>query len=590
MCIESECYIDNNNQYGGGKYPKISDNDFYDKINKIYKEFKIPKNRLTADQYCKPRSFKLQAPQQFVSRYINPRTPYKSILIYHRIGAGKTCTAIQVAETWKKHKRIVFVLPASLKGNFRNELRGKCGGDNYLKQKERKQLEKLEPGSTEYNDIIKKSDKRIDKYYDIYSYNKFVEYARDGSIKLNNSVLIIDEIQNMVSETGTYYTELYDLIYRSSRNLRIVLLSATPMFDKPVEIALTMNLLRIPNNLPTGKDFERMFITTKIRSNKIYYGVKNMDKFKSMIKGYVSYYKGAPSFTFPEMTVKYVECEMSDFQYGIYKKLLKKEGGDKTLSKRPKKKDVIEAVDLPNNFYIGTRFVSNVVFPNKKVGLAGFESFTHSRIQKNLDRYSCKFDKIMKSVKRSRGKIFIYSGFKNHAGLGSLVQVLEAFGYKNYAKYGSGRKRYAVWSGDESIEVKDRIREVYNRADNLKGNKLKIILGSPSIKEGVSLKAVRYVHIIEPYWNQSRLEQVFGRASRFCSHIALDEEERNVKVYIYLAAHPDEDVTVDQYIKKLSATKNGIIKKFEEAVKEAAVDCRLNRNANEIGDEIIQCE
>ena len=53
-----------------------------------------------------------------------------------------------------------------------------------------------------------------------------------------------------------------------------------------------------------------------------------MDKFKSMIKGYVSYYKGAPSFTFPEMKVKYVECEMSDFQYGIYKKLLKKEGGD----------------------------------------------------------------------------------------------------------------------------------------------------------------------------------------------------------------------------------------------------------------------
>lgn len=591
MCIESECYIkDNNNQTGGGKYPKISDDDFYDKINKIYKEYRIPKNKLTADQYCKPRSFKLQTPQQFVSKYINPRTPYKSILIYHRIGAGKTCTAIQVGEKWKKLKRIVFVLPASLKGNFRNELRGKCGGDNYLKPNERKQLEKLEPGSPEYNEIIKKSDNRIDKHYDIYSYNKFVEYAQEGSIRLNNSILIIDEIQNMVSETGTYYEELYDLIYRSSRNLRIVLLSATPMFDKPVEIALTMNLLRLPELLPTGSEFEKMFITKKVRSNKLYYGVKNMDKFKSMIKGYVSYYKGAPSFTFPEMKVKYVECDMSDFQYDIYRKLLKKEGGVTTLMSRPTKKAVVEAVDLPNNFYIGTRFVSNVVFPNKKVGLAGFESFTHSRIIKNLGKYSSKFDKIMKSVRRSRGKIFIYSGFKNHAGLGSLVQVLEAFGYKNYAKSGSGRKRYAIWSGDESTEVKDRIREVYNRADNLYGEKLKIILGSPSIKEGVSLKAVRYVHVIEPYWNQSRLDQVIGRASRFCSHIALDEEERDVKVYIYIAKHEREKVTVDQYIRKLSTTKNQIIKKFEEAVKEAAVDCRLNRNANEVGDEIIDCE
>jgi Mimiviridae putative ATP-dependent RNA helicase len=591
MCIESECYIENdNNQVGGGKYPKISDDEFYDKINKIYKNYRIPKNRLNADQYCRPRKFKLQPPQKFVSYYINPRTPYKSLLIYHRIGAGKTCSSIQIAEKWKRKKRIVFVLPASLKGNFRNELRGHCGGDNYLKPGERKRLELLEPGEAEYNEIIEKSDKRIDKYYDIYSYNKFIDYAKEGSMNLRNSILIIDEIQNMVSETGTYYRELYDLIYSSNRELRIILLSATPMFDRPVEIALTMNLLRPGIELPTGKDFDRMFIKERTRGSKTFYGVQNMDKFKKMIKGYVSYYKGAPSFTFPTMKVKYVECEMSDFQYDVYKKLLKKEGGDSALLGRATKSDALDAVDLPNNFYIGTRFVSNVVFPNKKVGTAGFDSFTHSKIRNYLHRYSTKFDRIMTSVKRARGKIFIYSGFKQHAGLQSLVHVLEAFGYKNYTKHGSGRRRFAVWSGDESSEVKDRIREVYNRADNLYGNKLKIILGSPSIKEGVSLKAVRYVHVLEPYWNQSRLEQVVGRASRFCSHIALPEEQRNVKVYIYVSVHEKANVTVDQYIRKLSATKNKIIKKFEEAIKEAAVDCRLNRNANQAEDEFIQCE
>ena len=590
MCIEYFAQDTVLQTGGASKYPQITDDEFYDKINKIYKNYRIPKNRLTAEQYCKPRKFKLQPPQKFVSNYINPRTPYRSLLVYHRIGAGKTCSAIQIAEKWKRHKRIVFVLPAALKGNFRNELRSQCGGDYYLRPSERKKLDTLEPGEEEYNKIIARSDDRIDKYYDIYSYNKFIDYAKEGSMKLNNAILIIDEIQNMVSETGTYYQELYDLIHRSTRNLRIILLSATPMFDKPVEIALTMNLLNPIRDLPTGREFERTFIIERKRGSKTYYNVKNMDVFKEMIKGYVSYYKGAPSFTFPTMRVKYIECEMSDFQYGVYRKLMQKEGGTSALLGRPTKEDVVSAADLPNNFFTGTRFVSNVVFPNRKVGDAGFDSFTDKRILESLDRYSCKFDRIMTSINNSHGKIFIYSGFKQHAGLASMIRVLEANGYKDYAAHGSGRKRFAVWSGDESTEIKDRIREVYNRADNLYGNRLKIILGSPAIKEGVSLKAVRYVHVLEPYWNQSRLEQVVGRASRFCSHIGLPEEKRNVKVYVYIATHPDEEITVDQYIRKLSETKNKIIRKFEEAIKEAAVDCRLNRNANQGEGEFIQCE
>lgn len=561
------------------RYPSIDDNDFYDKIEKLYKIYKIPKDKLSVDEYCKPRKFTLQKPQQFLPEYINPNTPYKSLLIYHRIGAGKTCSAIQIAERWKKLKRIVFVLPASLKGNFMSELRGLCGGENYLKSHERKRLAELQPGDEEYTEIIKKSNKRIEIYYDIYSYNKFIEYAKAGTMKLNNSVLFIDEIQNMVSQTGTYYKELHDLIYQSNKDLRIILLSATPMFDKPSEIALTMNLLRLPKPLPVGKAFNKMFIKERNIKSGTYYTVKNMDLFKNMIKGYVSYYMGAPAYTFPTMTIKYIECEMSDFQYNTYKEVLKKEGID-TLKLIPSKSKIINASDLPNNFYIGTRFVSNVVYPNKKISEQGLESLTDDKIKNNIAKYSCKLDKIMTNIRRSRGKVFLYSGFKEYAGLRTVAKVLEAFGYKNYGDYGSGRKRFAVWSGDESIQMKDEIREVFNRTDNLHGEKLKIILGSPSIKEGVSLKAVRYVHVLEPYWNKSRLEQVVGRASRFCSHINLPVDDRDVKVYVYLAVHPDESITVDQYIRKISDTKNKIIRQVEKAIKEAAVDCRLNKAAN----------
>lgn len=572
-------------------YPLIKDDDFYDKINKIYKRFKIPNEKLSIDEYCKPREFTLQQPQQFLPGYINPKTPYKSILIYHRIGAGKTCSAIQIAETWKHLKRIVFVLPASLKGNFKSELRGLCGGNNYLTNAERAKLAKFQPTDDEYIDIIEKSDERIEKYYDIYSYNKFIELAQNGDIRLNNAILFIDEIQNMVSETGTYYKELYDLIYRSTKDLRIVLLSATPMFDRPVEIALTINLLKPAIEIPTGRAFEKMFVQEKKHHDKIYYTVKNMDIFKKMIKGYVSYYMGAPAYTFPYMTIKYVECEMSDFQYDIYKKILKNEDMG-LLKMNPSKDEIFNATDLPNNFYIGARFVSNIVYPNKKINEHGILSLTDKKVRDNLAKYSCKLDRIMTNIRRARGKIFVYSGFKEYAGLKTVVKILEAFGYKNYRDHGPGKKRFAVWSGDETMKQKDEIREVFNRIDNLYGEKLKIILGSPSIKEGVSLKAVRYVHVLEPYWNKSRLEQVVGRASRFCSHINLPEEERDVKVYVYIAMHPDADITVDQYIKKISETKNAIIKQFEDAIKEAAVDCRLNKNANQTDDEEeneIQC-
>ena len=561
------------------RYPSINDKDFYEKISNLYKKYKIPDNKLTINDYCKPREFTLQKPQQFLPEYVNPNSSYKSILIYHKIGAGKTCSAIQIAERWKKIKRIVFVLPASLKGNFMNELRGLCGGDDYLKPKERKKLQTLEPGSDEYQDIIKQSDKRIEQFYDVYSYNKFIDRVKNDSMRLNNSILFIDEIQNMVSETGTYYSELYGLIKNSSIDLRIILLSATPMFDKPVEIALTLNLLRLPKPLPTGREFERLFIKERKLKSGTYYTVKNMDMFKKMIKGYVSYYMGAPSYTFPAMTIKYVECEMSDFQYSIYKKVVKKEGGD-SIEIIPPKEDVINAIDLPNNFYIGIRFVSNVVYPNKKISEQGLDSLTPEKIQKNLAKYSCKLDKIMTNIRRSKGKNFLYSGFKEYAGLKTVVRVLEAYGYKKYSEHGPGRKRFAIWSGDETTQMKDEIREVYNRIDNLHGEKIKIILGSPAIKEGVSLKAVRYVHILEPYWNKSRLEQVVGRASRFCSHVDLPPEERDVKVYVYIAMHPDESITVDQYIRKLSDTKNKIIKQFEQAIRESAVDCELNIHAN----------
>lgn len=582
-------------------YPAISDDDFYKEINKKYKKYTIPRKRKTFEQICFPKEFQLQIPQEFLSKYIGINTPYKGILIFHKIGSGKTCTAIRIGETWKNHRKIVVVVPASLIGNFRTELRSPCAGNSYLTNREREKLAMYHPSSPEYKEIIKKSDAKIDKYYDILSYNKFIEYAEEGLMHLRNSVLIIDEVQNMISEDGKYYNVLYDVIQDAPSSLRIVLLSATPMFDKPVEIALTMNILKIPYELPTGAEFVNMFvkIIKNKRTGKEYYKAKNLDIFKERVKGYVSYYRGAPPYTFPDSTIRYVKCEMEEFQYRSYRTVQASEEAKSKSKKRrrdrgERKLSTEHIINLPNSFYIGTRTISNIAFPNKCISDEGFCSLKDRHLQlENLSKYSIKFYKIIMKIQRAWGPLFVYSNFKEYGGIKSLVKALEAQGYVNYNTHGEGRKRFAVWTGDEKHEMREEIKAVYNQPSNYNGSKIKIILGSPSIKEGVSLLRCQQVHILEPYWNMSRLEQIIGRAIRYCSHKDLPEEKRHVKVFVYIATHEDEEETIDEYIMKLALKKNKLIQEFELALKEAAVDCTLFKNANVykyLGEEDIKCE
>lgn len=562
-----------------GKYPNIKDDNFYDKINKTFSDYKIKKKNKTYDDYCFPKKYTLQLPQQFVSNFINPNTQYMDLLIYHRIGSGKTCAAIQIGEKFKKQKKVIVVLPASLRGNFRNELRSQCAGTSYITEKERNELSKLDPKDPKYDEIINKTDERIDRYYEIYSYNKFVELINEDEINFKNAILIIDEIQNMISEQGTYYWALYNAVKKSPKDLRIILLSATPMFDKPSELALTLNLLRLPKQMPTGKDFYRHFVkTTKKEDGTMHYNIKNIDKFKSYIKGYVSYFKGAPSFVFPKTTIRYIRCEMSDFQFSVYKNVSEYE-------------ETYED-ELTNDFYIGSRMISNIVFPNKTLDQKGYEMLTSNIIRKNLQKYSCKFAEIINRIEKTRGKVFVYSNFKEYGGILSFVKCLEAYGYLNYSKHDVGKKRFAIFSGNENDRQKDEIKTVFNRKNNIYGNKIKIFIASKAVKEGVSLLNVRNAHIIDGSWNTSMHEQIMGRVSRYCSHKDLDENQRKVTINFYLAVDPNHKIeTVDEYMKDLALNKGKLIKKFEQAVIESSIDCELNKVANtDQGETEIHCD
>ena len=271
-------------KYPKTKYPKIKDLDFYKQVTKIFKKFEISNKRKNMKEICYPKKYKLQLPQQFVKNFINPSTPYKGLLIFHQIGAGKTCAAVSIAEEWKKKKNILVVTPASLMGNFYKEVRSLCTGDDYLTPNDRKELGKLKPSSNEYKEMIKKTNTKIEKYYTIISYNKFVDKLKTKKIKLKNTLLIIDEVQNIVSETGSFYKVISQAINNAPDDLRVVLLSGTPIFDKPIEIALTMNLLKLPKPFPIGKEFNNKFLNIRTLSNgEIKYTPKNMRLFKKLI-------------------------------------------------------------------------------------------------------------------------------------------------------------------------------------------------------------------------------------------------------------------------------------------------------------------
>jgi hypothetical protein len=551
-------------------------------ITKEFKKYKIPVSKEKMEEFCLPKKFTLQPQQKFLpdllTSKMSPWTVYpniRGILIFHQIGAGKTCTAISIAEQFKKKVNIVVVLPAALIGNFVTELRSECPGDEYLTIDERNKIKNLKPGDSQFEKIINRSNERIEKYYTIYSYHKFVALIQEEKIKkLNNTLLIIDEVQNMISMNGTFYKSLQKVVDSSDDSLKIILLSATPMFDRPVEIALTLNLLKKDDLLPVTK-FNQEYMNITNNSKETTYKAINMKDFRSKVKNLISYYRGAPPQAYPKAEFKTVRCNMSDFQYKSYLTSLSTE--DKFIRGSFKNADIL---NMPQNFFLGPRFISNVSFPNKSIGEIGYSSFRGQALQiQNIGEYSIKFFKIYQKINKADGPVFVYSNFKELGGIRCFVKFLEHHGWKNYKTHGEGKKRFALWSGDEPHHVKDEVKFIFNQKTNEDGSKIKIMIGSPSIKEGVSLLRVQQVHMMEPYWNMSRMLQIMGRAVRFCSHKDVPKSKRVVKIYLYLATYPGEK-TIDQYIWSLAKKKNTLINQFEMALKESAFDCELFFNRN----------
>lgn len=253
--------------------------------------------------------------------------------------------------------------------------------------------------------------------------------------------------------------------------------------------------------------------------------------------------------------------------------------------------------------------------------------------ESRLDHYSPKLDHMLRRIQNAKGSNLVYSQFKTVEGLGVLGLALKANGFKEIRIDGPDQapyftpetiaslekgpeareKRFITFTGEGSKDRRNLILNVFNgHFDKLPANMRAVmepyaarrnnygeicwVIGITGAgAEGISLKCCRAVHIMEPYWNNVRLDQVKGRAIRICSHKDLPFAERDVEIFTYYTVFSDkqklgldmnlkttdQNETSDEKVFHVSIKKDRINQSILNVMKESAVDCGLNSADND---------
>jgi hypothetical protein len=220
-----------------------------------------------------------------------------------------------------------------------------------------------------------------------------------------------------------------------------------------------------------------------------------------------------------------------------------------------------------------------------------------SELYNSMFECSPKMISVIFNIFKSKGPVLVYSNYVEMEGIEIFKIYLQFFGFVNYVddkelnmkdhdkKYSKDGFRYVEYHGGIAKPVRETNKKAYNLSENKHGKIIKIIMISPAGSEGISLANTRQVHIMEPYWNEVRIEQIIGRAIRQCSHKDLPMSERKVDVFRYKMVRRNEKETTDQRMEGIARKKMNLIQSFLEAVRESAVDCKLFENHNMMGTE-----
>jgi hypothetical protein len=571
----------------------IASNKLIDLIATKYTEFKITDTQDTDKDFCSKSLIELKARkhQLFCGKYITDPN-VKGILVYHGLGTGKTLTFTIAANNLNMDT--VILAPASLKEN------------------EFRTIEKNYTGSKQFYFLSYNSPNFVGQYKKLgvrtLGEEKNANYFDDKFVVIDEAHIFF---QNVISGKAQQAFKIFEYLL-AAKNIKLMFLTGTPISGDPFELSPMFNLLR-KDTFPVRRDeFYNYFVSGEDSV------IKNKNVFADRINGLVSYYKGihdTNQWILPKMdSLEIIRCPMGTVQWSNYIAIRLKEADFERKSRYDKRSFKAGNYKRPERsnfgaYKAGSLQACDFAFPpeveKKYENVHGtikniaetkwsylLNLFKFSNIYADIEKYSTKIKKLLEHIDSTTDKkIFIYTRFKV-VGTYILSEMLKQMGYnewspkKNMMKETvtvTNGKTFGVVNGD--TENKYDIINYFNDKSNIYGSKMRIIIGTSVMAAGVSLFDTREVHVLEPQWKYSIMDQIVGRINRVCSHVNLPISERTFKVYFYISEVPvmykelvdfDDGLSSDEIIYTISDKRNKLITSFLHVVKSCAVDCELN--------------
>jgi superfamily II DNA or RNA helicase len=432
-------------------------------------------------------------------------------------GSGKTLLALKAIEKAQKadpKKRALFIAPASLVDNADKE--------------------------------IAKHKVKIDRSkLDVMSYEKATRNA-DSIDPDDYNIAVADEAHKLRNSDTQRSKRLGEILASTKKRL---LLTATPVYNHPADIAPLLNIAAGGKNLPEKRtDFENKYVKWVDRKKTLaetILGTKvdqvpvltRTGDLKPLLDDHVHLYDAADDPNskkhFPSSSEKTIQVEMSPEQSRMYSFV----EGKLPFWVRAKIRynlpmDKQEKTQL-NSFATGVRQVST--------------SYRHLLQDRDTAHYT---PKVLKAVENLKAK---HKADKNFRGL-VYSNYLDAGVHEYAAKLKEEGISHGIYTGALSAKEKKQLVEDYN------SGKTPVLLISGSGAEGLDLKGTKLVQTLGPEFNHSKTKQVMGRGVRFKSHAHLPENERHVEIEHYHSVHKKPllgraPTSIDTYLADMSKEK-----------------------------------
>lgn len=452
--------------------------------------------------------------------------------------------------------------------------------------------------------------------------------------EFSEKMVVVDEVHNIRTLGETKKTKQvassFQHLLSFVKHIKLLFLSGTPMYNDPTEIIFLMNLL-------LSNDGQSKITKKEIFNKHGDFIEGGKEQLLLKCNGYISYVRGENPYQFPfkvypndygsasslhkqsyptkqfnekpiDDTIHHLDLHcttMSSYQQQVYTKSVqtKTQMFDSETMKKFKEADSFKYTMLQEplqaltfgfkdekseQIYVGKSALHRVVaFDSDKQKYTYIDSTKRIFAFDTIGDYSGKIKSILEHIQKSEGIILIYSQYLD-AGLIPMALALEEMGFTRTRAskhrdllYQSGPKKqtghYSMITGDikYSTSNKDELQYI-NHIGNKNGDLCKVVLISQAGSEGLDFKHLRQVHILEPWYNLNRIDQIIGRAIRNCSHKELPLKKRNCQIFLHATIQDNDEECIDMMMYRLAELKAIKIGAVQKVLKSISVDCLLN--------------